>query len=88
MLTIFVSFVNELGIPNNCSSVAHDRSRICLSTLSISRYKSMLYDCETWYTICFSMATDLNAPINVKVLMGVYSDFFTNFLGMFAVKKY
>ena len=89
MLTVFVTFVNELAISSNCSSVVDDTSGICLSTLSVSRYKfvcGMLNDCETWYWVCFLMTTALVAPINVEVLIGVYSDYFTNFLGVFAVK--
>ena len=48
----------------------------------------MLNDCETWNIVCFSMATALFAPIFVEALMGVYSDYFTYFRGMFAVKRY
>ena len=90
MPTVFMLFVNELTISSNCSLVADDTPGICLSILSIRRYKfffSMLNECETCYTVCFSMVGPLIAPINMEALMREYSNFFTHFLGMFAVEN-
>ena len=47
----------------------------------------MLNECETCYTVCFSMVGPLIAPINMEALMGVYSRFFTYLVGIFAVKN-
>ena len=45
----------------------------------------MLNDCETWYTVCFSMATALIAPINVEEVK--YTPIFYVFLWHVCCRK-